>query len=136
MFCREQVAQLRDTWPEIQSKGAHLVVVGNGQAYHAQHINDEYQLPFTLLTDPDLKAYAAAGLRRSVLATLNPWSAAHAVRSWVGGHTQKDTQGDNWQQGGVFVITPDEEVQFSYVSQEAGDHPSPAQILKGLSAAA
>jgi len=127
---------LRDTWPEIESKGAHLVVVGNGQPYHAQGFNDEYQLPFTLLTDPDLKAYAAAGMRRSVLATVGPRSVGHALRALSGGSRQKRTQGDPWQQGGVFVITLDERVLFRYVSREAGDHPHPARILEALSIAA
>ena len=127
---------MRDTWPEIKSRGARLVVVGNGQPYHAQHFNDEYQLPFTLLTDPDLKAYAAAGLRRGVLTTVNPRSVGHALRSLKGGFLQKRTQGDNWQQGGVFVITPDEQVLFRYISREAGDHAGPAEILDALPKAA
>lgn len=127
---------MRDTWPEIEKRGAHLVVVGNGQPFHAQDFEDKHHLPFTLLTDPDLKAYAAAGLRRGLLTVVNPWAVGHAVRSLVGGHRQGSTQGDPWQQGGVFVIQPDNSVLFSYVSQEAGDHPQPSQILNALPRAA
>ncbi len=108
------------------------MVVGNGQPYHAQDFHDKNQLPFTLLTDPDLKAYAAAGLRRGALSTLHPKAIGHAARSLLGGFRQGKTEGDPWQQGGVFVITPDDNVLFEYISQEAGDHPRPSQIVDAL----
>lgn len=123
---------MRDTWPEIEGKGAQLVVVGNGQTFHAQDFQQEQKLPFPLLTDPDLKAYAAAGLRRGLLSVVSPKVLGNAVRSLRGGFRQGRTQGDPWQQGGVFVITPDDQVLFHHVSREAGDHPQPADIVAAL----
>ena len=89
-----------------------MVVVGNGQPFQARDFQQEHQLPFTLLSDPDLKAYAAAGMRR--------------------GLRQGRTQGCPWQQGGVFVISRDGKMRFAHISREAGDHPRPEQILDAL----
>lgn len=123
---------MRDTWPEMEKRGARLVVVGNGQPFHAQDFQQEHQLPFTLLTDPDLQAYAAAGLRRGALSVLHPRVLGNALRSLRGGFRQGRTQGDPWQQGGVFVISSDGRMLFEHISREAGDHPRPEQILGAL----
>ncbi len=125
---------MRDAWPEIKERGAHLVVVGNGQPFHAQDFHDHLGLPFSLLTDPDLKAFAAAGLRKGVLSVASPRVLGNALRSLRGGFRQGRTQGDPWQQGGVFVITPDEQILFRHISREAGDHPRPADIIGALPA--
>lgn len=123
---------MRDTWPEMEKRGARLVVVGNGRPFQARDFQYEQQLPFTLLTDPDLKAYAAAGLRRGALSVLHPRVFGNALRSLRGGFRQGRTQGDPWQQGGVFVIAPGDNVLFNHISREAGDHPLPDQILDAL----
>jgi hypothetical protein len=58
-----------------------------------------------MVTDPTLEAYNRAGMKRSVLRTLNPKSAFSAVRAMGGGHVQGRVQGDAWQQGGVIVVS-------------------------------
>lgn len=132
MFCREQVAQLRGTVPAIRALGAELVVVGNGGPSHAQHFRDEQKLDFPLLVDPKLQAYEAAGLRRSVLSNFSFGALRSAARALGSGHRQGWTQGDPWQQGGTFVITPDGRTLFSYISREAGDHADVNQVLQVL----
>ncbi len=124
--------QLRDEYPRIRQKGAELVVVGNGQPFHARDFQQEYDLEFPLYVDPDLEAYAAAGLRRGVKSTMSIKSLGHAVRALKSGSRQKKTQGDPWQQGGVFVIHPPDTESFAHVSKEAGDHPTPEAFLAAL----
>ena len=123
---------MRGILPEIKNRGAHLVIIGNGRPEHARKFIEMEPLDATVLCDPNLKAYKAAGLRRSVLSTMNPLSGAYAIRAMVRGNKQESVMGDNWQQGGVFVITPKNEVLFSYVSMVAGDHPKPSSILASI----
>lgn len=85
-----------------------------------------------LVVDPELKAYAAAGLRRGILSSIGPGVLVRGIRALREGKRQGATQGDPWQQGGVFVIRPGNLVDFSYVSEEAGDHPSPESVLAAL----
>jgi len=123
---------LRDKLHRIHALGAELCVVGNGQPMHAQDFREREHLTFPLLVDPDLEAYAAAGLRRGVGSTFSPRVLVNAVRALSGGHLQGKTQGDPWQQGGAFVIAPPDRVLFEHISRAAGDHPRLEPILAAL----
>ena len=114
------------------ARGAELVVIGNGTPAQAKDFKEEFSLPFPVLTDPELEAFRAAGLRRDLGSTLNPRLLVNAVRALRAGHRQTGVQGDPWQQGGAFVITPAGEVRLRHVSQVAGDHADPAQIHQAL----
>jgi hypothetical protein len=130
MFCREQVAQLRDIEPQIRDRGARLLAVGNGNPSQAARFQEERDLPFPLLTDPDLTAYAAAGLRRSIGSTFRLGVIKSAARALTSGHRQGSVQGDPWQQGGAFVFAPGDRVLFSQISREGGDHVDPQDLLE------
>jgi len=132
LFCREQVAGLRGELKQIRDRGAELVVVGNGRPEQARDFKVKQQIKFPLLTDPELRAYRAAGLRRGLISSLGPRTMLHGIRALTGGNIQSTVQGDPWQQGGVFVITPGERVLFTQRSKEAGDHADPADILAAL----
>ena len=105
------------------------MVVGNGTPAQARDFVDEFDLAFPVLTDPELLAFRAAGLRRDLGSTLNVRLLGNALRA---GHRQTGVQGDPWQQGGAFVITAAGEVLFRHVSEVAGDHADPAQIHAAL----
>lgn len=118
----------------IRGHGAELVIVGNGRAEQAADFRAAQHLSSPLFVDPELRAYRAAGLKRGVLSTFSLRSTAHGWRALRAGKRQGWTQGDPWQQGGVFVITPAGHVAFSYVSREAGDHPEPAVVVAAVEA--
>ncbi|MEM6795559.1 MAG: AhpC/TSA family protein [Acidobacteriota bacterium] len=132
MFCREQVAQLRDITPQVHEKNAEIVAIGNGTPEQAKEFAEERALPFPLLTDPGRRAFKGAGLRRDVGSTFNLKAVRSAKRALKAGFRQGSVQGDPWQQGGAFVITPDHEVLFSYISGSGGDHPDPRDLLASL----
>jgi hypothetical protein len=108
------------------------VVIGNGTADHAAAFREEHDLPFELWVDPDMRAYRAAGLRRGLTAALNLKTLTHARRARRKGLTQTSIQGDPWQLGGVMLITANGQTVFRQVSQEAGDHADPQQILRAV----
>ena len=123
---------MRDALPKIHARGAELVVVGNGKPEYAADFRDSEGIEFPLYTDPDLRAYSAAGLKRSVGSSINLNVIGHGLRALSAGKRQGATQGDPWQQGGVFVIAPRDRIVFSYVSEEAGDHPEIGDVLASL----
>ena len=123
---------MRDALPEIRARGAELVIVGNGRPEHAADFRDSEKVKCPLLVDPDLLAYAAAGLKRGLRSSLSLGVARRGIQAFLEGKRQTETQGDPWQQGGVFVIRPGNVVDFAYVSQEAGDHPTTEAVLKAL----
>src|SRR3990172_12422869 len=123
MFCREQVAQLRDALDQIRAAGAELVVVGSGRPEHAADFRETQGLRFPLVVDPELVSFRAAGLRRGVLSTIGPRTFGHAFRALRTGARPGATRGDPWQLGGALVIRPTGEIAYRYASREAGDHP-------------
>jgi hypothetical protein len=126
---------LRDTaLEEIRRRGAELVIVGNGTPAQAADFRTAQHIDNPLFVDPDLHAYAAAGLQRGLRTALNLRTVGHGLRALRAGQRQGATQGDPWQQGGTFVITPADRVLFAHVSQEAGDHADPAAVLAALPA--
>jgi hypothetical protein len=52
------------------------------------------------------------------------------------GYRQTGVKGSAMQVGGVFVITPDGEMPYKYLSRYAGDHPDPEGAVRELEAAA
>lgn len=123
---------MRDTLPDIRRRGAELIIVGNGQPQHAIDFRDTEQVESPLYVDPELHAYAAAGLKRGLSSSLTPGVILRGLRAFGEGKRQGATMGDPWQQGGVFIIRPGNRVDFAYVSAEAGDHPSAEAILSAL----
>ena len=127
---------MRDTSPQFEGLGAHLVVVGTGRPKYAREFREELSLDAPVYSDPNMKAYRAAGLRRDLRSTANLKTLAHGARAFRSGFRQSRTKGDPWQQGGVFVIQPDGTVLFEYASKEAGDHPDVGSIVEALKNAA
>ena len=123
---------MRDALSDIRRRGAELVIVGNGRPEHALDFRDSEHVECPLYVDPELRAYAAAGLKRGLRSSFSPGVVLRGLRAIREGKRQGPTMGDPWQQGGVFVIRPGNRVEFAYISEEAGDHPSPAAILSAL----
>ena len=123
---------MRDALSEIRRRGAELVIVGNGRPEHAIDFRDSEHVESPLYVDPELRAYAAAGLRRGLRSSLSAGVMLRGVRALMEGKRQGATMGDPWQQGGVFIIRPGNRVDFAYISAEAGDHPSVEAIISAL----
>jgi NAD(P)-dependent dehydrogenase (short-subunit alcohol dehydrogenase family) len=125
---------LRDHFGEIAARGADLVIVGNGNAAFAAAFREDLALPpeVTLLVDPELRAYRAAGLRRGRVEVLSPRLAWNGLRAFRAGFRQTGVEGDPWQLGGAFVLWPDGRCTYRQASREAGDHADLDALLEAL----
>ncbi len=132
LFCRQQIAGLRPFLDRIRARGAELVVIGHGSIEEARAFRDEEQLTVPLLTDPSRQSYCALQMRRGLDSVLSPAVLVRGFRAWRAGFRQSHVAGDPLQQGGVVVIAPGGVERFRYISQDASDHPTPAQILAVL----
>ena len=134
MFCRQQVAQLRDAIPTIHSHGAELIVIGNGSPEQARRFAKGVDLETPIYTDPDLATYAALGMSRQIsqqLAQL-PNTLGAAWKTWRQGFRQGAVLGDAMQLGGVIVVSKGGEVVYEQRSRYPGDHPPTRHILEAL----
>lgn len=123
---------MRDAYDEIKRRGVRLVVIGNGQPFQAKAFREDEEIPFELWVDPEMNAYQAAGLRRGIAKVLSLKTLAHGWRAMRRGFRQTKVQGDPWQIGGAFVITPEGKTVYEQVSREAGDHASIPELLEVL----
>ena len=126
--------QLRHRLDDLHATGAELIVIGNGSPQFIEGFRETTGWQGPLYTDPSLAVYQAAGLKRGVLTVLDPRAALSALGALRAGSRQGRTQGDQWQQGGVLVISPSGEVLWSQVSDYAGDNAAPDDILAALRA--
>jgi len=59
--CTKEACGFRDLWSDIEQTGAAVLGVSPDDAAAHTGFIDKYQLPFTLLSDPDLKVMRAYG---------------------------------------------------------------------------
>ncbi|MGE0399449.1 MAG: peroxiredoxin-like family protein [Kofleriaceae bacterium] len=137
VHCREHAAQLHREGQRIRDAGAELFVIGNGTPSFIEGFRDQTGYTGPIYTDPSLAVYKAAQFKRSVTSTIDPRGFGKALRALAGGQRQTIVpQGDQWQQGGVIVVKPTNDIVWHYVSGRAGDDPSVTQIVSAIRAAA
>ena len=134
MFCKEQVAQLRDYVPRIHAAGGELVILGNGQPQHAAWFVEDYKVETPVFTDPELASHKILETKKQLWP--DPRMLLATLRAHRAGNKQTKTMGSATQLGGVFVITADGEMPFRHVSAFAGDHPDPERVVGALEALA
>ena len=132
LLCREQVSRLSRIVPELRALGANVVVVGSGRPQFARAFREDLALDVPILVDPDLVSYRAAGMQRTLRATVSLGLLKNAWRAYRAGHRQRAVEGDPWQQGGVLVLGPGDRDVYTYISQVAGDHPDEAEIVAAV----
>ena len=130
MFCKEQVAQLRDYMPEAQAAGGEIVVLGNGTPEDARWFIEDYEVTMPVFVDPELASHKIVGARKQNL--FDPRSMLRAATAMRHGFRQTKTMGTTLQLGGLFVITPTGDMPFRYLSKFAGDHPDPKEAVAAL----
>jgi hypothetical protein len=134
MFCREQVAQLRDLEPQVQERGARAVVVGCGAPRSIGPFREYTRFQGEIVTDPRREAYEAAGFKKSwgTFFLWQPRSWAAGFRTLRKGFGQGKTQGDPVQNGGALVVRPPGEILWRFASRYPGDHPTAEALLAAL----
>ncbi len=123
---------MRTVASKVAARGAELVLIGNGTPTQGLEFARATDAPFRLLVDIELKGYRAAALERRLLAPYSPRGWLHGLGSWLRGFRPQPTAGDLYQLGGVFLITPEERVEYAFISQSVYDRAPPNAILEAL----
>ena len=134
LFCRQHVTGLMRRLPEIEGRGAALVVVGPSRPEHIASFRSTMGYSGPLFVDPALRAFRAAGLARSRTSTYHPLAVLKAVVAVAQGHRQAGRQGDIIQQGGTFVLGPGDRVHFEWRDRYAGHHADLLKVVEAIPA--
>ncbi len=126
---------MRTHEPALTAAGARLVFVGTGLPAMAADFARTHAGGHAVLSDPQRRAFAAAGMRRTLWSTLHWRLLANAWRALRAGFRQTKVQGDPWQQGGVLVFDARGVVRHQEVDGAAGDVLDVAAVLAAARAA-
>lgn len=117
--------------PELDRLGVSVVLVGNGPpAALAAFVRDMglEGRRVTVVTDPSLAAYRAAGLRRPRVHSL--WGILDTLRALGVGYWQHRRAGDALQLGGALLADETGRVLYHHRSQRAGDLADPSDVVQ------
>lgn len=121
---------------EIREAGAGIVAIGNGSVVHLGWFLDTEKPGFPAYTDPSLKVYGLAELRRGIAATLAPAAGIRAIKALAQGHRQGGmVKGDGLQQGGVLLVLQGGKLAWRHESRHSGDHPDADAVVKAVQSA-
>ena len=131
IFCREQLALLRQDYPRFTDAGAQIACVGQGAPPVAKAISILLDLPFPVLTcGDDLRVFDAWGLKRAGLGQVLGLSViVRGIGAMVHGHRQSKVVGDGLQMPGTFVVDKQGIVRFGYRSKNVADHATNEELL-------
>ena len=120
---------------EFDRRNVAIVVISFAEPGRLVPYKEVYQLPFTILADPERKLYQALGLRRLrwyrvfSLATLRDYLKQYR-RALP--QLEPDRDDDIYQGGGNFVIDRGGNVIFAHRSEDPVDRPTMGALLKAI----
>lgn len=123
---------MRHHLQEFEALNTRIVVISFNQPGQARIWLDETNAPFTLLLDPDRKAYRAYGLEYSLLRSwgLNVWQ--RYAQLLFSGRKWRGIQGDSGQLGGDIIVDSNGRIRFAYRSHDPTDRPDIHVLLTAL----
>lgn len=128
-LCREQLLDIAREFSRFERAGAQVAAVGMGSAEEAGDLQRKLALPFTVLSDPDRRAYRAFGLQRGTWWQVSGpavW-AAGAKALWRGGIGIP--RGDVFQLSGEFVIESGGTIRYAHRPQNSADQAGVETLL-------
>ena len=105
--CSMQVDALVPHLGDLAEIGVHTVLVGNGEPEHIAAFVARHRIedrPVTIVTEPSLAAYRAAGFERSLAATIGPRALWNELTAIARGYFPRRHEGDGLQQGGALLV--------------------------------
>lgn len=114
---------------KLDAAAVGLVAVGSGSPRSARKFVDDFQFTGDMYLNRNLKVYKAFDLERGIIKTLGLSSLVQGIRTMKKGFRQGRSAGDLWQQGGLFVLGPGDQLLFAHRDKFAGDHADFQQML-------
>jgi peroxiredoxin len=122
---------------EFERRGVSIAVISFAEASKLERYQEHHRWPFTILADPERRAYQAFALKR--LSWFQVFSPAALKLYWKllrGGMKPEHYEGDDiYQSGGDFLIDRDGNILLAYRSQNPADRPAVANLLHAIDSA-
>ena len=112
--------------------GIRTVLIGNGPPASIEDFIERFLLvakPVTVVTDPQLESFRAAGLVRSWWATIGPRALWDFARETGRGHLNRRVDGDARQQGGTLLVDNKGQLVWYHRNESMGGYPSTVDVV-------
>jgi peroxiredoxin len=129
MFARQQAAALMTVKDDLAGEGVTLVGIGTGTPEQARRFVENFDFSGEMYVDPERKTYDAFDLESGFFKTLGPASISRGLTVMKQGFHQGRSAGALWQQGGLFVIGPGNQILFAHRDPKAGFHADPDEVV-------
>jgi peroxiredoxin len=126
VFCREQLAGIRDRYADIQALDAQVVVIAPTDVGSTARFMHDMRLPFPVLSDLRRRSFVAYGLFEAPLSEIiEPMVLLRTVREWTRGNIALiNPLGSAFTQlGGLFVVDTDGVVRWSHLVSPVFNYP-------------
>ncbi|WP_160154271.1 peroxiredoxin-like family protein [Microbulbifer sp. ALW1] len=127
-YCNVQIRQLAEAWPEFEKRGVTPVLISADKPDASALAKATYEIPFPVLSDPDLKAHEAFDVVVQIDdATAEKYKGYGIdLEAWSGrGHHKIAAPG-------IFLLDKTGTVQWAHVSKDYKTRPCVAQLLAVL----
>lgn len=125
---------MRRQHAEFDRRGVKVAVISFAKPAKLVRYQEHHQWPFTMLADPERRAYQAFALKR--LSWFRVFSPAALKLYWKllrGGMKPEHYEGDDiYQSGGDFLIDGNGNILFAHRSQDPADRPSAVKLLQAI----
>ena len=126
---------MRQKYGHIQAMGATVLAVSFEPRDRLFQLSRILQLPFPLLSDPEMDVYRAYGLKRGDLRHIfSPRTILTYVKLLAQSRMYQFRRSDLRQLGGDLVIDPEGVVRYQYLSTTPNDRPSVADLISNIQA--
>ena len=132
--CRLDIYEIMQNYERFKEKNAQVFVVLQSEAEHLKKELAETPVPFTIISDPDLKIYDLFEIRpakskaalagTNLIKTIRKLSAAGKA-----GFKHGDYEGIEEQLPAMFIIDESGTVQYAHYAGSIADMPSVAEVL-------
>jgi peroxiredoxin len=122
--CGQRTAELLRHIETLHRTQTKVLLVGCGSLDHAREYSHRFDIasrPITLITDPSLRAHAAAGLLHSYWGVLGPMGTAALLKAMLAGHRNAWGHGDFYQLGGTVLLDEAGHVRAHHAERYLGD---------------
>ena len=130
--CADHVADVAPRLIELHELGLRTLFVGNGESRYIDGFLQRTGLAdkhASVVTDPTLRVFAAAGLVRSWWGTVGLRAMVDVARARSRGIAGRGIEGDHFQLGGALIVDAAGTVAYFHRSVSLGDHPPASDLV-------
>lgn len=127
-FCNLHIHELSKEFPRLQGSGFKILAIFSSLPDRLAEQFSARQVPFTIAADPNLLAYDAYGIEKSMIGMLASFVHPRGIVATLKGYLPGRIDGDVRWLPADFLLSPEQRVERAYYSSNITQHLSTKEI--------